>query len=223
MRKSFVVMAAMASTLLGAQAAQADVTCEPGSCIVTGSDTPGNPGGTPVTSASFEVTPAGIGPGFTGSIGAKIGNTISVGTPAAPVAFTDTFEFILPVSGTGGGQVSTTAGSLEGFLGSGDLDFTSVVVNGTAAVINTFAGGLVEFAFASGVNLVSGNLNTITVSGLGRGNGQYSGTINFTPITPAVPEMATWGMMILGFIGMGAAMRRRRNTTVTFGSKRAFA
>lgn len=35
----------------------------------------------------------------------------------------------------------------------------------------------------------------------------YSGSINF--LTPAVPEPATWGMMLLGFAGMGMTMRRR--------------
>ncbi len=37
----------------------------------------------------------------------------------------------------------------------------------------------------------------------------------FTGKVGAVPEPATWGMMILGFGAMGAAMRRRR-TTVSF-------
>jgi hypothetical protein len=30
--------------------------------------------------------------------------------------------------------------------------------------------------------------------------------------TPAVPEPATWAMMLLGFVGIGAAMRRRPST-----------
>jgi hypothetical protein len=30
--------------------------------------------------------------------------------------------------------------------------------------------------------------------------------------TPAVPEPATWGMMLLGFAGIGMAMRRRRRS-----------
>jgi len=32
----------------------------------------------------------------------------------------------------------------------------------------------------------------------------------YTPVTGAVPEPATWAMMLLGFGGIGAAMRRRR-------------
>jgi hypothetical protein len=37
--------------------------------------------------------------------------------------------------------------------------------------------------------------------------GTISGNANFYP---AVPEPATWGMMLLGFAGIGMAMRRRR-------------
>jgi hypothetical protein len=38
--------------------------------------------------------------------------------------------------------------------------------------------------------------------------GTISGNANFYP---AVPEPATWGMMLLGFAGIGFAMRRRRS------------
>jgi hypothetical protein len=34
---------------------------------------------------------------------------------------------------------------------------------------------------------------------------------------PSVPEPATWGMIVLGFGAMGAAMRRRQRTSVSFG------
>lgn len=40
------------------------------------------------------------------------------------------------------------------------------------------------------------------------GNGSnFNGTANLT----AVPEPATWGMMLLGFLGVGMVMRRRRH------------
>lgn len=37
------------------------------------------------------------------------------------------------------------------------------------------------------------------------------------PVTDAVPEPATWAMMIAGFGMAGAAMRRRRQVAVSFG------
>ena len=38
-------------------------------------------------------------------------------------------------------------------------------------------------------------------------SGSLGGTVT---ITAAVPEPATWGMMLLGFPGIGMALRRRR-------------
>jgi hypothetical protein len=37
----------------------------------------------------------------------------------------------------------------------------------------------------------------------------YSGSFSFSP-TSAVPEPATWGMMLLGFVGLALAFRRKR-------------
>lgn len=41
----------------------------------------------------------------------------------------------------------------------------------------------------------------------------YSGQLTFTP-TAAVPEPATWAMMLLGFAATGVALRRRRKDQV---------
>ncbi len=206
MRKSILMVAGLAATVLGAPA-YANVTCTPGNCK--------NADNSVAEAASFSVTPDGVGPSYRGPISANIANTVTVGTPAVPVAFKDTFNFLLPTSGVGGGSLTTIGATFEGPT---DIDFTSVLVNGISATITKFAGGMIELAFANGVSL-SGGANSIVVNGLARGNGSYGGNISFAP---AVPEMATWGMMILGFVGTGAAMRRRRSTTVTFGNKRAF-
>jgi hypothetical protein len=39
-------------------------------------------------------------------------------------------------------------------------------------------------------------------------------TASATPLAAAVPEPATWAMMLLGFGGMGVALRRRRRSTL---------
>lgn len=50
-------------------------------------------------------------------------------------------------------------------------------------------------------------------------NGTVNGTLAniFVGTPPGVPEPTTWGLMILGFGGMGAVLRRRRNDAVIAG------
>ncbi|WP_242153799.1 FxDxF family PEP-CTERM protein [Sphingomonas sp. BAUL-RG-20F-R05-02] len=194
MRKSVLMMAGLAVTVLGAPAAYADVTCEPGNCVITGTSTL-------APKASFEVTPSNVDASYRGSISANLGNTVT-----SAGAFTDTYNFLLPTNGVGGGSLTTVAAK---FHGPTDLDFTSVLINGAAATISKSVNGIVEIASSAGVMLSAG-ANSIVVNGISRGNGSYGGSIAFTP---SVPETATWGMMILGFIGMGAAMRYRRKST----------
>jgi hypothetical protein len=56
------------------------------------------------------------------------------------------------------------------------------------------------------VDVGTGPTSTITISdGKGLSNAQIFGTG-----IPAVPEPATWAMMLLGFAGVGVAMRRSR-------------
>jgi hypothetical protein len=50
-----------------------------------------------------------------------------------------------------------------------------------------------------------------TVKGSNRyGDGAFFDNLSFNKVGAAVPEPATWGMMILGFAAIGAAMRGRR-------------
>jgi hypothetical protein len=146
-----------------------------------------------------------VSPGVGGTFTADIGNSgIAAGT------FQDLFQFTLPTSGLGSGSISTSTSVL---LSTTDTDFTSVLINGTAATLTTLNGGITQFASATSVPITAGQLNTLTVNGLSRGNGSYGGQISFTP-NSAVPEPGTWAMMLLGFGGMGMAMRRRRRTSL---------
>ena len=69
------------------------------------------------------------------------------------------------------------------------------------------------------MNFVAGG-STQTLSFLAQGtpNGlPPSLLLDNVSLTAAVPEPATWGMMIVGFGAMGATLRRRRTaTTVSF-------
>ncbi|MBB6505337.1 hypothetical protein F4693_002325 [Sphingomonas endophytica] len=156
----------------------------------------------PVGSPNFTATP-GAGGTFAGAFKNQ---GIAAG------AFSDTFTFTLPTSGLGSGTVTT---SVTDLLSVNDLDLTSVLINGFAADITRTAGGAFEVAFINNVPIVAGQLNRLVVNGLSRGNGAYGGQATFTPVTSAVPEAATWAMMIMGFGVVGFAMRRRK-TVVRF-------
>ncbi|WP_277979140.1 FxDxF family PEP-CTERM protein [Sphingomonas phyllosphaerae] len=156
----------------------------------------------PVGSPNFEAT---AGPGGTFS-GAFQVTGLKAGT------FSDTFTFTLPTNGLGSGTVTT---SVTDLFSANDLDFTSVTINDIAAEITKTAGGAFEVAFINNVPIVAGQLNKLVVTGLSRGNGAYGGQATFTPVNSAVPEPATWAMMIMGFGVVGYAMRRRR-TAVRF-------
>lgn len=184
-----VIFGMVIPTILAISPAEANVVCTPGNCVVAGT-------GKIAPKAIFNVSSST--PYSSGSISATLSNTVT-----SKGNFTDTFNFVLPANGTGGVSITTLAAS---FKGATDLDFTSVLVNGTPATIQTVAKGMVEFAFTEGLNLLNGS-NSISVSGLSRGNGAYAGTFSFTP---TIPEMSTWLMMILGFVSIGAVMRSRK-------------
>ena len=43
----------------------------------------------------------------------------------------------------------------------------------------------------------------------------FAGQWNFATSSAAVPEPATWAMLLLGFAGLGAAVRKRRSSQIT--------
>ena len=116
----------------------------------------------------------------------------------AGVAFSD----LPPVNGVlftpGIGDDRSGTATYAGFLDlvGDDLDF---FVGSNGVLRLEFYEGFDDVANAADANL-SGSL-----------------TFTYEPAASAVPEPATWGMMIAGFGIMGAAMRtRRRSTKVTY-------
>ena len=70
----------------------------------------------------------------------------------------------------------------------------------------------------------SSTFNNTTISGLGLTAGAYvfrsssdTLTININGAAAAVPEPATWALMLIGFGGIGYAMRRNPKAVVRFG------
>lgn len=125
--------------------------------------------------------------------------------------FTDNFIFRIDQVGLGSGSISTI---LAGLAGSAtDLDFTSVTFsNGTTTFpVNIMSSGGLEAGGLANIPVFFGALNTLSVSGFSRGSGSYGGTLAFTP---AIPEPASWAMMLIGFGAVGSIVRRRRDNNV---------
>ena len=136
-----------------------------------------------------------------GSFSAGFSNG-GVGQPT----FSDVFNFTATVDGILNAIISTVAQTETN-----DVDFTSVTVSGGSLAspvsFTQISGDPNETQALNGLQLLAGNY-TLTVNGTSPGqNGSYGGSLAFR--AAAVPEPATWGMMLIGFGSIGCAMRRR--------------
>jgi hypothetical protein len=152
----------------------------------------------PVGSPNFFIT---SGTPFTPSITAIFFNSFTSKT-----TFDDVYTFTIPQNGVGSGSISTSFSSKKN-----KLTITDLIVNGVSYVVPSSGSG--QSITLNGVPILNGILNTIEVKGFVAKTGSYSGTVTFA--ATAVPEAATWGMMLGGFAMIGATMRRRR-TAVRF-------
>ncbi|MET3725953.1 FxDxF family PEP-CTERM protein [Sphingomonas trueperi] len=200
MKRYLAAVAAISAGLLGTTAAQAATT------IITPSSQP--------KGTTFLVS----GDPFSGPVAATFGHT-----GIAKGAFTDIFQFTLGQDGTGSGSVTTSV-TKTGFLKFTDLDITSVVFNGITAASTLFdlggnvcstrgvgsCGASESFALTDAM-VKAGVLNSITITGVSRGLGSYGSNATFDP--SAVPEPASWGLMIGGIGAAGFSLRRRRSSS----------
>lgn len=116
----------------------------------------------------------------------------------------DNYYFTVP-AGVANSVVSSIA--LNQFL---DVDFTSVTLDDIP--FDTILSDGVELVRLNATRIGAGQ-HVINVQGTwGEQGGSYAGTLNFSP--GAVPEPATWGLMILGFGAVGGALRRRKSIAV---------
>jgi hypothetical protein len=117
--------------------------------------------------------------------------------------FTETGTFTLP-TGIAAGSIST---NFDTNL-SNNIDFGTVTLNGVKFDLSPT--GQFESGSINNQPVTSGT-QTLVVTGKSGGNGSFAGTISFE-VASGVPEPAAWALMIVGFGGMGAALRRRRQT-----------
>jgi hypothetical protein len=141
-------------------------------------------------------TAANSNPYFTldlGGMSGKFGDTLSG-------SFTDTYTFTVPYTG----DISSLIGATTVNLTNKYINFTSVLFNGESYDVLSKGKNQV-FTFDGDLK----NTNTITISGNVIGAAaSYSGTVEFVP-TAAVPEPASWALMIGGFGLLGGALRRQ--------------
>ena len=148
---------------------------------------------------------------------------INVGPPQADGSISGTFENqginagafsdILTFNFSQFGSANATISSIFRLSQNNNIDFTSVTLNGTS--FDIASSGNVEFRFLQGL-AISPGIQTLGISGISGGNGSYAGTFSVATLA-AIPEPASWAMMLIGFSAVGSTLRRRRreNTTVT--------
>ena len=125
-------------------------------------------------------------------------------------SFSDALTFTLNNSVLLDGQVGTIS-----LLNLMNINFSSIYIDSVGnAFVKTSADDLPEtWALTTPITLAAGT-HTLFVNGNipSGGNASYSGTLN---LGAAVPEPATWALMLLGFGGMGMVLRRRRRPVLS--------
>ena len=148
---------------------------------------------------------------FNGPVSAQYGRAgLSSGN------FLDRYIFTIGQTGIGTGDLTTTFTTSDFIidaLNPTNLDLLSVTFFNGVNLFNIpiAINGNQEVAGAGiGIPIFAGQQNVLSVNYLSRGFGAYGGTLNFLPTQAAIPEPATWAMMLIGFGAVGAAMRRRK-------------
>ena len=183
---------ANATSFIGSTGGCFGASCVPGSSALTtsGGATLAFTGGTFNQSDSNGFLAIGSGNPPTDTLG-LLTLTGTTGTSAFNTPFTLLVNFTSPAAASGTYFATITGSVTDSNAGGVDVDFDNTPRSFTAG----------------------GTSWTLRVNDLSVSNGGVA-----TPITgvirTAVPEPATWAMMLFGFAGIGFAMRRRRQPTL---------
>ena len=191
-------------TLAGAVALLAAVPAHAGLVAFTGTRANVNTINPPGTGRCAPLNTVNIAPGALSSTGmSNLGAFAStqshcIAGPPNPMN---------PVRQITDGEFTYAFAQGDSFFGtySGQVTFANGVVTGVENL--TVTGGTGRFINATGTVLAMGTLSFGMVNG--STVGIFNGTVNGMLNAPAIPEPASWAMMIAGFGLAGAAARRR--------------
>lgn len=160
---------------------------------------------------------------MTGPINSSITDTGSGPVTANPAAWTllGTFNNVVGI-----GTTSAQPGGIVVF----DIADLTLAANSTyglyitQTIANAGMGSGVRFTNSALGSTIASDSNLTILNSRGAGyafnaisrNGRsFNGSLTYT-VNSAVPEPATWGMMVAGFGAVGAAMRRRPKVRITY-------
>jgi hypothetical protein len=126
---------------------------------------------------------------------------------------TGSHTLVLDITATGLAGPNALENFLSSFSVSGQTAGWSVVerttINGTTLATTPLFTGVSDSAFSTNPAFAGATFSAdehYTISSVGAGS--FNGGIDIA--VAAVPEPATWGMMLLGFVGLAFAFRRRQ-------------
>jgi len=145
-------------------------------------------------------TPSTLTPPGSALFGAVVAGSTTSSTP-----INDFYTFSI----SGGPGLTDSQVSTILLNGSQNINFSSITLDATYPFVKTSSDDMPEtWALLAPVLLNNGS-HTISVLGTLLGpTGSYAGTINVQAVS-AVPETASWMIMLLGFGAIGLVIRRR--------------
>ena len=125
------------------------------------------------------------------------------------------YDFSIGGVSIGGGNTSGANILLTNLMTNQSVNYNPLFIgndNTTTANGDIQNSARLTFGFLSGVGFNANTNNTYRIDLTAGGNTVTSFAQIGTGAVAAVPEPATWGMMLLGFGAMGVSLRRRRRT-----------
>jgi|SRR6185369_4308669 len=130
----------------------------------------------------------------------------------AIITTTGVFNHTFTFTTSGLNDASSFIGTISLANGKKDIDFTAIDLDGLFPFIKTSGDpsehwDLADAVIGAGLHSIHVH-GTVVTAGPRQNAASYAGTLNLSPV--AVPEPASWALMIMGFGGVGAMVRARR-------------